>query len=148
MIPEDDHKLASAEKRFSGIGVSSGIALAHAHVRNNFFVEPDKYIINHKAKDEEISRLENAIADTKEQIELLKNQVREATNSKGEENIFDAHLLVLEDQVVLDEVRRNVREDNLNIEYAFYKTMNHYICLLYTSPSPRDRSLSRMPSSA
>ena len=127
MIPEDDHKLASAEKRFSGIGVSSGIALAHAHVRNNFFVEPDKYIIDHKAKDEEISRLENAIVDTKEQIELLKNQVREATKSKGEENIFDAHLLVLEDKVVLDEVRRNVREDNLNIEYAFYKTMSHYI---------------------
>ena len=25
---------------------------------------------------------------------------------------------------------------------------NHAICLLYTSPSPRDRSLSRMPSSA
>ena len=25
---------------------------------------------------------------------------------------------------------------------------NHYICLLYTSPSPRDRSVSRMPSSA
>ena len=26
--------------------------------------------------------------------------------------------------------------------------MNTYGCLLYTSPSPRDRSLSRMPSSA
>ena len=25
---------------------------------------------------------------------------------------------------------------------------NTYICLLYTSPSPRDRSVSRMPSSA
>ena len=25
---------------------------------------------------------------------------------------------------------------------------NAYICLLYTSPSPRDRSVSRMPSSA
>ena len=25
---------------------------------------------------------------------------------------------------------------------------NTYFCLLYTSPSPRDRSLSRMPSSA
>ena len=25
---------------------------------------------------------------------------------------------------------------------------NYYCCLLYTSPSPRDRSLSRMPSSA
>ena len=27
-------------------------------------------------------------------------------------------------------------------------TMKSWICLLYTSPSPRDRSLSRMPSSA
>ena len=26
--------------------------------------------------------------------------------------------------------------------------INYYICLLYTSPSPRDATLSRMPSSA
>ena len=127
MVPEDHDGLENAEKRFSGIGVSSGIALAHAHVRNNYFVEPDKYIIDDEAKDEEISRLEKAIEGTKEQIGLLKDQVREAAGSKGEENIFDAHLLVLEDKVVLDEVRKNVREDNFNIEYAFYKTMSHYI---------------------
>ena len=30
---------------------------------------------------------------------------------------------------------------------GIYDTMN-YICLLYTSPSPRDATLSRMPSSA
>ena len=32
----------------------------------------------------------------------------------------------------------------------FVKLLEHedYVCLLYTSPSPRDRSLSRMPSSA
>ena len=29
-----------------------------------------------------------------------------------------------------------------------YMTPQYSICLLYTSPSPRDRSLSRMPSSA
>ena len=127
MVPEDHDGLENAEKRFSGIGVSSGIALAHAHVRNNYFVEPDKYIIDDEAKDEEISRLEKAIAGTKEQIGSLKDQVREAAGSEGEENIFDAHLLVLEDKVVLDEVRKNVREDNFNIEYAFYKTMSHYI---------------------
>ena len=28
------------------------------------------------------------------------------------------------------------------------KNLQHKTCLLYTSPSPRDRSLSRMPSSA
>ena len=53
---------------------------------------------------------------------------------------------------------------DLNIEKEFYKNQNIYIekkisqykkflkssknCLLYTSPSPRDRQKSRMPSSA
>ena len=31
---------------------------------------------------------------------------------------------------------------------AFMKQKRYYICLLYTSPSPRDATLSRMPSSA
>ena len=30
----------------------------------------------------------------------------------------------------------------------FYTDNDDYICLLYTSPSPRDRTRSRMPSSA
>ena len=39
----------------------------------------------------------------------------------------------------IKEVRKRI--DELGIEYL-------YICLLYTSPSPRDATLSRMPSSA
>ena len=31
---------------------------------------------------------------------------------------------------------------------AVFRSNNHMYCLLYTSPSPRDRSVSRMPSSA
>ena len=34
-----------------------------------------------------------------------------------------------------------------NSEYAFY-VEDYHSCLLYTSPSPRDATLSRMPSSA
>ena len=37
--------------------------------------------------------------------------------------------------------------NNLNI-YAYLETVLLYICLLYTSPSPRDMRRSRMPSSA
>ena len=36
--------------------------------------------------------------------------------------------------------------DNLLIVIGIY--LSNYICLLYTSPSPRDLSTSRMPSSA
>ena len=33
-------------------------------------------------------------------------------------------------------------------EYGFYTEIDSETCLLYTSPSPRDATLSRMPSSA
>ena len=33
-------------------------------------------------------------------------------------------------------------------EEIAYQVMKPYVCLLYTSPSPRDRTRSRMPSSA
>ena len=36
----------------------------------------------------------------------------------------------------------------LHVETLYGENNHHIICLLYTSPSPRDRSLSRMPSSA
>ena len=36
----------------------------------------------------------------------------------------------------------------LQIDFARKKHLYHYICLLYTSPSPRDKRQSRMPSSA
>ena len=38
-------------------------------------------------------------------------------------------------------------EQNLFLEWAQFAG-NYYGCLLYTSPSPRDRTRSRMPSSA
>ena len=43
----------------------------------------------------------------------------------------------------------DVYEIELNVNVAaMRKDKNLYICLLYTSPSPRDLSTSRMPSSA
>ena len=52
-----------------------------------------------------------------------------------------------------DRVQLNIcyRNENLKEVYKelFDEAVERYnVCLLYTSPSPRDRSLSRMPSSA
>ena len=63
------------EKRFEGVGVSQGIAIASAYVRGDVFVEPDKYLIDLSEKDNEVKRLELAINETKSQINHLKEQV-------------------------------------------------------------------------
>ena len=58
----------------------------------------------------------------------------------------------------LDRVRNELKKNNIeacilfdpvNVRYALDTVnMSVYNCLLYTSPSPRDRTRSRMPSSA
>ena len=118
---------SNSEKRFQGVGVSQGIAIAHAYVRGDVFIEPDKYSIDSSQKNEEIQRLKNALDETKKQIQNLKEQVRLASGANKEEAIFDAHLLVLEDHEVLDKVKNIILNDGLNVEYAFYDIMGRYI---------------------
>ena len=52
--------------------------------------------------------------------------------------------------VEFSEHRKYSQGDDLkDIDWQVYaKTDKYYVCLLYTSPSPRDRQKSRMPSSA
>ena len=46
------------------------------------------------------------------------------------------------------EIKDNVRGSDVFVVQSTSSPGNHNICLLYTSPSPRDATLSRMPSSA
>ena len=51
----------------------------------------------------------------------------------------------------LDKVKKLIEEENRNPHQTgkYGNSLLHYAaCLLYTSPSPRDATLSRMPSSA
>ena len=44
--------------------------------------------------------------------------------------------------------KTNITRAELTTMIQALKTEGHTVCLLYTSPSPRDRTRSRMPSSA
>ena len=51
------------------------------------------------------------------------------------------------------DIKDGVYSENLSVisldtPFQHNKYLNHHSCLLYTSPSPRDATLSRMPSSA
>ena len=76
-------------------------------------------------------------------------------NANGRVNILDpinSSVFQLYDKIPIDEKTTSYRdaltgniEDN-KLSKTFFSSGN--ICLLYTSPSPRDRTRSRMPSSA
>ena len=52
------------------------------------------------------------------------------------------------EKAALEEKYKKFQAMGLKLNMARGKPGPHQICLLYTSPSPRDRSVSRMPSSA
>ena len=79
-------------------------------------------------------------SDTKEDIKLLKNAPIPSGSSL---EFMSGNKIVLEtsDQI-------NVDSDTNNSVDAALTIMEITYCLLYTSPSPRDGRISRMPSSA
>ena len=59
--------------------------------------------------------------------------------------VFRKQLSQLENARLM-RMREKIQEFTFEVKWVQGKT--HYICLLYTSPSPRDKRQSRMPSSA
>jgi phosphotransferase system enzyme I (PtsI) len=77
----------------------------------------------------EVERLERALVQTRQQILGIQRKVGEGMGAQ-EGSIFDAHLLVLEDRTLLDEVVRVIREEKVNAEHAFHTVAERYAATL------------------
>ena len=73
------------------------------------------------------------------------------TGITGQDGSYLAELLLEKGYEVHGIVRRSSLINTHRIDHIYPQLKLHYgdlTCLLYTSPSPRDRTRSRMPSSA
>ena len=96
-------------------------------------------------KDEiagEIGRFEAALIQTRAQILEMQQQIAEAIGAK-DAGIFDAHLLVVEDRTLIDEVLRKLETDLCNVEYVFQEVATHFAETLSKIDDPylRERAL-------
>jgi phosphotransferase system enzyme I (PtsI) len=130
------------EKRCQGVPASPGIARAPIHV---FSIESDdvvKYQIDATHIPDEIARFESALIQTRMQILEMQQQIAEAIGAK-DAGIFDAHLLVVEDQTLIDEVLRKLEADRCNVEFVFQEVASRYVESLSKIDDPylRERAL-------
>jgi phosphotransferase system enzyme I (PtsI) len=130
------------EKRCQGVPASPGIARAPIHV---FSIESDdvvKYQIDAAHVPDEIARFETALIQTRVQILEMQQQIAEAIGAK-DAGIFDAHLLVVEDQTLIDEVLRKLEADRCNVEFVFQEVASRYVESLSKIDDPylRERAL-------
>lgn len=119
----------SGERVFRGIPVSGGVCKGPIFILRADTQCVPNYPITAAEIPEELKRLEKALIDTRQQILLVQRQVEEGIGA-DDASIFDAHLLVLEDQTLLDEVTRYLHAHKVNVEQAFNEVAEKYAATL------------------
>src|SRR5438094_755007 len=130
------------ETRFEGAGVSPGIAGGKVHVVRDDLDEVGHYRIAPSQVADEISRFETALIQTRMQILQMQQRIAESIGAK-DAAIFDAHLLVVEDRTLIDEVLRKLETDLCNVEWIFQEVATRYAETLNKIDDPylRERAL-------
>jgi phosphotransferase system enzyme I (PtsI) len=112
--------------RLKGIAASVGISIGKALVIGKEELSAPKLKISHEGISREIYRLEEALIETRKEISLLQKKI---LNELGFDHakVFEAHLLVLEDRVLIEDVIQQIKTKRVNVEYAFVQSIKKYV---------------------
>ena len=124
MSAED--KTPRSELVLQGISASQGIAYGQIFVYLQSDLEVPEYQVEKAKWAAETARFEQALLATRQQVQKIMSEV-EKNLGEEEARIFDAHLLVLEDQALIAETFREFEKSRLNIEACFDRVAQRYI---------------------
>src|SRR6266576_438106 len=133
---------AKPETRLQGVGVSPGVARGVLHVVEDDRDDVVRRRIQASEIPNEIGRFETALIQTRSQILEMQERIAQSIGAK-DAGIFDAHLLVVEDRTLIDEVLRKLQSDLCNVEFVFQEVAAHYAHTLSEIDDPylRERAL-------
>lgn len=133
--------VARKEVVYEGTPVSRGIVLGPLHVVARGFSAPDVHTISPGQVPREKQRFAEALRLTGKQLDGLRSHM-ESLSGNEEGRIFEAHLLVLEDPIVLKGVPKAIEERLQNAEYCFYAVIQNQLESMRRIPDPflRDRT--------
>ena len=117
------------EKVFRGIAVSAGVCRGKVIVLRHARHAVVKRELPASEIALETQRFEKSLVRTRQQITEIQRRVA-STMSSSEADIFDAHLLMLEDRVLIEEVIKIIREQQTNADFAFHTAAERYIAVL------------------
>src|SRR3989338_243651 len=109
-----------------GVPAAPGIAMGAAFILDKQeFIVPPRAIMENEVPIE-IARFEEALIKTREEISSIQKKIGVDLGDQHE-RIFDAHLLVLEDRTLIEEVIKRIKKEKLSAEYVFSKVLQKYV---------------------
>ena len=119
----------TGERVLRGIPVSAGVCRGKILVLGKINSGVPVHTISDAELPNEWQRLEKALVLTRQQILEVQRKVSEGMGAE-DAGIFDAHLLVLEDRTLIDEVTRLMDQQKVNVEQAFHQVAEKYATTL------------------
>lgn len=109
-----------------GIGVSSGIAIGHAHLVSNALLEVVHYQLPQHLIDEEIARFDAAIDTVKKELETIRASL--SKNAPAEISAFiNTHLMMLADKALSEVPKEIILKEHCNAEWAIKQQMDDIV---------------------
>ncbi len=112
--------------KLKGVGVSRGVGIGKVLMLRKDELSVPKRKISYDGISREIYRLEEALIATRREISDLQKKIsKEIGFDHG--RIFEAHFLVLEDRVLIEDVIKQIKNKRINVECAFSQSIKKYV---------------------
>jgi phosphotransferase system enzyme I (PtsI) len=105
-------------RRLRGVGVSPGVAIGQAVVLQHTLPELTARVVARKDVPRELRRLRDGVGAVRRYLERMRERAARRAGAE-EAKIFDAQILMLEDQDFLGTVEALIRDNQLSAERAF-----------------------------
>jgi phosphotransferase system enzyme I (PtsI) len=109
-----------------GIAAASGISIGPVYKLGSEELVVLRQAIAWEGIPEQIQLFEEALIKTRREIIELQKRISSDLGQE-EAQIFDAHLLVLEDRMLIEEVVSRLKKEQLNVAYIFSEVLKKYI---------------------
>lgn len=109
-----------------GIPASPGVAIGKAFLFKTEDMSVTKKTVSDSDIPSEIARFEDALIKTRSEILNIQEKIAKEMGTEHAE-IFNAHLLVLEDRMLIEEVISKLKSEKVAVDYAFSDVLKRYI---------------------
>ncbi|MEO7297201.1 MAG: phosphoenolpyruvate-utilizing N-terminal domain-containing protein, partial [Verrucomicrobiota bacterium] len=113
------------ERIYKGIPVSAGVCRGKILLLGKTELSIPHLKLTEEELPHQVKRLDQAMTETRHELLEVQRKVNEGLGAE-DASIFEAHLLVLEDRTLIDEVIRLIHKNKVNVEYAFQQVAERY----------------------
>ena len=118
--------MADVTQFLRGVPASPGISMGKAFLLDSEEITIPRRHIGAEQIPQEIARFEEALIKTRQEILEIQNRIAKELGVEHAE-IFNAHLLVLEDRALIEEVITRLKADQLTVECIFFDVLKRYV---------------------